>query len=157
MVYIIQKHIFYNKSNDYVYIFNDIEFYKKYINYTNYLTNNKKIFNNDKEINKILKPLKFKSKANKIKFINELLSKILKNIKYSQIKIIMKFIYYHFNFLNNNNNFKNYNELYNNLKKKGIEKKYNLVIKDIYNYTKDKIKKLDKTKIKNINVKITKL
>ena len=130
------------KNENWTYVYKDKEFFDNYLKKNNFLTINKikKIFLNDKIVKNNLNKLNLNNNKKKINFLANLISKILKGINFNNTKIILKWLYYNNNF--NSNNFKNYKEMYKHLKNNGIEKKYNIVYKNLYSYLKKKLKNI---------------
>ena len=146
--------LYYRYDTIYVYIFKDITFFNKYMYLRNEINKNNKTLCKDIGKNKIFNYLKFKNTEIKYKFIYNILSDIIKNRNYKNIKILLKFTYYKQNFLNDKNIiFDSYDDLYKKLKIKGIEKKFNDNFKEIYKLCLKEIKKIKIDKIKSYNVK----
>lgn len=142
------------EEKDYVYIFKDIKFFNKYMYLRNEINKNDEYILKKISKNKIFNYLKFKNTETKYNFIYNILSDIIKNNNYKNIKILLKFTYYKQNFLNDKNIiFDSYDDLYKKLKIKGIEKKFNDNFKEIYKLCLNEIKKIKIDKIKSYNVK----
>tara|TARA_B110000037_G_C17101338_1_gene498118 strand:+ start:11 stop:676 length:666 start_codon:yes stop_codon:yes gene_type:complete len=125
-----------DKKSKGVFIFTDKEYFNKFLFLRNYIQDEKninKILKN-KEINEIIKKIKFKNKGNKQNFIYTILTYIIRKYSYKNIKIMIKKDYYKYNFLSekNKNKYMSYYELYNDMKKKRIEEVFNKSINILY-------------------------
>lgn len=146
------KNVMYHKhKNDIIYIFTDGKYFDKFLvlqKYIKDIKNINKILKNN-EIKKIIEKMKLKNNDYKRLFIFTILTNIIKNYSYKNIKIMSKFEYYKHNFLSDKNIFTSYYEVYGEMSKKGIEDIFNKSFKNLYKSLKKIISNVITNNIKN--------
>ena len=129
-----KKGIYYYKSgNNWIYIFKNKDKFKKFLLIKDNLSKNnyKKIKDILKE-NKFINDLYFKNKKEKILFLYNVIRYFLMYNDLKNLKIFIKLIYYRENYRNYNKNISNYKNLYIELKKVGVEKKFNFIFSKLF-------------------------